>query len=113
MQVTIPDSTVTKLFDGDPNALAVWFQNLQTAADIMLYPLQKCLGVADPTATPMANEFMLERATASTAPTNLVVSVPVLRSMTWYAYQTSGGSVTIQCGQWSTLPAPVMATTQT
>lgn len=95
--VAVADSTVTKVVTGQRDVKTVWFQNFSTTVDFYLLPKQDS---GAPTFT--TSEFKVPRASSATVPGSVILDSLAVCDWDWYAYQASGGSADLICGQWKT-----------
>jgi len=97
MTVAIPNNASTIAVEDNTTGVkyhAVWFQNFNTSTGVYV----------DSQATASAVDFYIPPASSATAPASLVIQSTggdsTLVNKPWYAFQSSGGSVNIQCGRW-------------
>ena len=95
--VAIANETVVKVLAAQRDVKAVWFQNFNTAVDIYVLPKQNSGAPSFTTA-----EMKVPRASSATVPGTVYIDSEAIVAWDWYAYQASGGSADLVCGQWKT-----------
>lgn len=96
MNVSVPTATWTQVLAHVKDRHAVWFQNFNTSSGF--YVGTEPTAPAAPT-----QEFYIGPAASATAPATLIIQSSgndsTSTSKPWYAYQASGGSLNLTCGQ--------------
>lgn len=96
--IALPDSTVTKVLAHRRDCKLTWFQNFNTGTGVYIKPKQQFPGVVAPVFT--TAEWYIQPAVDSTHPGYLMFdAVSGVTTWDFFAYQNSGGSVNLVCGQ--------------
>lgn len=95
--VSVTDSTVTKVLSRLRDCKMIWFQNFNTGNGFYVKAWQAFPGRAAPVFT--TSEFYIPPAGSATEPGYLALDSPGIVDFDWYAYQNSGGTKNLICGQ--------------